>query len=224
MWMMMMIQFPIFALNAHAASSITRSLTTTAPIVSIPLPHQPMPMPRKRATYQVQTRTMAHVALNQFLARLHLLEQTRIANDPRGTLDFAASFIEPGNNPHDRAFEHVRKFRDLAERHTLGPFVNDFHKAESGPAFKVVVLGREHDLVGDLNAVDTLCDAEDGGFSLFKTLRHARHHVRLFLKDEAGEESDYLFGLIFGKDVFEYQFGQDELIGRIDLETLGVQV
>jgi len=117
---------------------------------------------------------MAHIPLDQLLANLHLLEQTRITNDPGGTLYLAASLIEARDNTDDSSFEYVGEISDLAERHPFGPLVDDLHEAEAGAALEIVVFLGEDDLVADLDVVDAFGDCEDRFFAFFQALRDVR--------------------------------------------------
>lgn len=83
--------------------------------------------------------------------------------------------------------------------------------------FKVVVLGVNCDLVFNLDAVDLLRDLNYLGFALFKLGRDGRDDVGFFAEDKGGEEGDDFFGLIFGEDVFEDEFGKDEFASRVNL-------
>ena len=53
---------------------------------------------------------------------------------------------------------------------------------------------------------------------LFELRSQERLRLGLFLENKAGEKGDHLGGLVVGKDVVEDQLGQDELVGRVDLD------
>jgi hypothetical protein len=63
----------------------------------------------------VQARGKDDISADQLPCLVHLLIQARISDQPRRTHDFPTRLVQPRDNPHDRAFHHVRQIRDAVE-------------------------------------------------------------------------------------------------------------
>ena len=69
----------------------------------------------------------------------------------------------------------------------------------------------------DLRGVDALGDRDDGGFAALEFRRQRGFAVGLLLEDEGGEQGDDFLWLVVGEDVVEDEFGQDQLVGGVNL-------
>jgi hypothetical protein len=85
-------------------------------VADIPVSNcQPCPTSVTPASHVLPNRTEHDLPFDQFLARPHLLEQRRVANDPRGVLDLAARLVQSRNDAHNRAFHDIRQICDAVE-------------------------------------------------------------------------------------------------------------
>lgn len=170
------------------------------------------------ASSDIQTRSGADIPLDHLLARRHLLEQPRVADDARGVLDLPARLVEAGDDPDDGALEDVGEAGDLVEAHAAGPLVDDLDEAEAGPGDKVVaVVGGQDDLVLDLEVVDALGEVDDGLDAALERGGQRRHRVRLLLEHKARQQRDNLLGRKVRQRVLEDQLRQHQLVRRVDL-------
>lgn len=67
-----------------------------------------------------------------------------------------------------------------------------------------------------LDLIYFLGNFHDGGDAALETGGQRGLCVGLFLEYECGEQGDDLFGSVVCQDVFEDEFGQDELVGGVD--------
>jgi hypothetical protein len=71
--------------------------------------------------------------------------------------------------------------------------------------------------VQGLDLVYLLRDLDDGGDAPGEGGGKRGLHVGFLLEDEGGEERDDFFGRVVCENVFEDEFGEDELVGGVDL-------
>lgn len=155
---------------------------------------------------------------DEFLTSPHLLEQSRIPNDPGCVFDFPARLVQSSHHPHYGAFHDICQIGDAVERHATGPLVHHFDHAKSGLANKVVgVVGRQNDLVQCLDLVHFFRDLDNLSDTAFQAGGQSGCDIRLLLKDKCGEECHDLFRFVGCEHIFEHQLGQDELVSGMDL-------
>lgn len=166
----------------------------------------------------VQRRCKNHIPLDQLLRLLHLRVQRRVAHQLGRILDLATRLVQPRDGAHNRPLHHVRQVRDAVEGHPLGPLIYDLGKPEARLAGEVVrVLAGLDDLVQHLEVIDLLRDSHDRFLALLQAWGQCGLVVGLFLEDKGREEGDDLFGLKFGQHVLQNQFGENKLIGGVNL-------
>lgn len=174
------------------------------------------------------------VSLDLRLRFLHLLEQLRITNHAGSIPGFAACVVQSSNDPHDGALWNVRKISDLFERlryrqdsmkstqkppatdHAPRPLIHHLHQVK----FEVMLALRGNHFVLVLYPSDPITYLQDGIHSLLQFRRKLGFYVRLLLENETREERNDLFRLISGKRILQDQFGENKLIGGVDLPVL----
>lgn len=173
---------------------------------------QEHPTPRKETT--------SNVPFDQFLANPHFLEQRRVSDNPRRILDLAACFVEASDDANNRAFHDICQVSNAVERHAARPFVHDLDHTETGLADEIVgVVGRQDDLVQGLDLVHFFGDLDDLSDAALKAGSEGGLRGGFFLKDEGGEKGDDFFRLVFCKYIFEDEFGENKLVGRVNLRS-----
>ena len=71
-----------------------------------------------------------------------------------------------------------------------------------------------------LYPLDAVRDRHDGLQPFLQLRWDDGLDVRLLLEDEAREQCDDLLGIVRGERVLEDEFGEDELVGRVDLRAV----
>ena len=71
----------------------------------------------------------------------------------------------------------------------------------------------------DYDALDALRDRENCVAAFLKFRGHGRLDVGLLLENKARQERDNFFGLVCRERVFENKFGEDALVGGVDLRA-----